>query len=119
MKEFFKRQYVEVKRAIFTETGPDSLKSKPGEPKFLKPQAIRLQQELNSRRLRHHYLTAQVCMLATLTLWLIVPFLPDTSPTIDMPALRFGLQIIALMALVGGLSQAWSMRRAVVHVREI
>ncbi|WP_299744895.1 hypothetical protein [uncultured Tateyamaria sp.] len=119
MKEFFKEQYLAVKRAIFTETGPDSLKSKPGKPKLLKPQAIRLQQELNSRRLRHHYLTGQVYMLATLVLWLIVPFLPDTSPTIDMPVLRFGLQIIALMTLVGGLSQAWSMCRAVVRVREI
>lgn len=119
MKEFCKKQYLAVKRAIFTETGPDSFKRKPGEPKYLKPQAVRLQQELNSRRLRHHYLIGQVCMSATLVLWLIVSFLPDTSPTIDMPVLSFGLRIIALMTLVGGLSQAWSMCRAVVHVREI
>lgn len=119
MKYFLKNRYLAVKRAVFTETGPYSLKRKPGEPKFLKPQAIRLQQALNSRRLHHHYIAGQVCMLATLVLWLIVPFLPDTSLTIDMSVVRFGLHITTLMTLVGGLSQAWSMSRAVVHVREI
>jgi hypothetical protein len=119
MTELFKEHDLAVKRAIFTETGPDRLKRKPGKPKALRPQATRLLQELNSRRLRHHYLIGQVCMLTTLVLWLIVPFLPDTSPTIDMPVLRFGLHVIALMTLVGGLFQAWSMCRAVVQVHEI
>lgn len=119
MTKFIEEHNLAVKHAIFTETGTDRLKREPGKPKALRPQAIRLLQELNSRRLRHHYVIGQVCMLTTLALWLMVPFLPDTSPTIDMPVLRFGLQVMALMTLVGGLFQAWSMCRAIVQVREI
>ncbi|WP_341365439.1 hypothetical protein [Yoonia sp. BS5-3] len=119
MTDFLKKPYLAVKRAIFTETGPDSFKRKPGEPKFLKPQAIRLQQELNSRRLRHHYLTGQLCMLATFLLWLVVPALPSTSRVLDMPTLQLCLYVIALMAFLVGLFQAWAMSRAVVQIEQI
>ncbi|PJI85999.1 hypothetical protein BC777_2353 [Yoonia maricola] len=119
MIEFLKKQYLAVKRAVFTETGPDSFKRKRGEPKFLKPQATRLQQELNSRRLRHHYLTGQLCMLAAFLLWLVIPALPSTSHLLDMHALQLCLYIIALMAFLVGLFQAWAMSRAVVQIEQI
>lgn len=108
-----------VKRAVFTETGPKSVKRGPGEAKPLRPQASRLQKELTSRRLRHHYLTGQTCVAITLFLWLLVPLLPSSSQMFDMQALSLSLYIIALTTLVVGLWQARAMTRAVTHIEEI
>lgn len=106
-------------RAVFTETGPKSVKRGPGEAKPLRPQASRLQKELTSRRLRHHYVVAQVCMVTTLALWVAAPILPSSSEHLDMSAIRLSLHLIALMTTFGGLFQAWAMSRTTITLDAI
>lgn len=115
----FQKPRLAVKRAIFMESGPENIKRGAGEAKPLRPQAKRLQKELASRRLRHHYLTAQACLMATLVFWLFVPLLPSSSQILDMSALRLSFYIIALMTLIFGLFQAWAMTGADTNIAEI
>lgn len=115
----FQKNRLAVTRAIFTETGPKNIKRGAGESKPLRPQAKRLQKELSSRWLRHHYMTGQACLAATLALWLFVPFLPSSSQLFDMAALRLSFYIFALMTFTFGLFEAWAMVHANSAVDEI
>ena len=86
--------------------------------KPLSVQARKVLQRGNSAALRRHYLTAQTCLVITLFLWLLVPFLPSSNQMVDMKALSLSLYMIALTTLIFGLWQAHVMTRAVTRIEE-